>query len=96
MTLKEIFQSDSYPKSFIDKFFKKFFDKLQIVKPTLATAENALRLLFPYLRPIYLQVRTKIINAMKRTLNCCKFQVIFKKERKSSNMSRLKDRVPMI
>ena len=47
MTLKEIFQSDSYPKSFIDKFFKKFFDKLQIVKPALATAENALRLLFP-------------------------------------------------
>ena len=31
---------------------------------------------------------------MKGTLNCCKLQVIFKSERKLSNMFRFKDRVP--
>ena len=31
---------------------------------------------------------------MKSTLNCCKLQVIFKNERKLSNVFRFKDRVP--
>ena len=31
---------------------------------------------------------------MKNTLNCCKLQVIFKSERKLSNIFRFKDRVP--
>ena len=95
MTLKEIFQRNGYPKSFIDKCFKKFLDRLHIIKPTSATVEKkVLRLVLPYLGPISLQVRTKIRNAMKNTLNHCKLQVIFKNERKLSNMFRFKDRVP--
>ena len=35
-----------------------------------------------------LQVGTKIRNAMKSTLNCCKLQVIFKSERTLSNIFR--------
>ena len=65
-----------------------------MIKPTSATEEKkALHLALPYLGSI-LQVRTKIRNAMKSTLNCCTFQVIFKNERKLSNMFRFKDRVP--
>ena len=95
VTLKEIFQRNGYPKSFIDKCFKKFLDRLHIIKPTSATVEKkVLRLVLPYLGPISLQVRTKIRNAMKNTLNHCKLQVIFKNERKLSNMFRFKDRVP--
>ena len=94
VTLKEIFQRNGYPKSFIDKCFKKFLDRLHIIKPTSATVEKkALRLVLPYLGLISLQVRTKIRNAMKSTLNCCKLQVIFKNERKLSNVFRFKDRV---
>ena len=44
--------------------------------------------------PISLQVRTKLRNAMKNTLNHCKFQVIFNKEEKVSNIFRFEDRVP--
>ena len=43
---------------------------------------------------IPLQVRTKIRNAVKGILNCCKLQVIFKSERKLCNMFRFKDCVP--
>ena len=58
--LKEIFQRNGYPKSFIDKCFKKFLDRLHIVRPTSATVEKkASRLVLPYLGPISLQVRTK-------------------------------------
>ena len=95
VTLKEIFQRNGYPKSFIDKCFKKFLDRLHIIKPTSATVEKkALHLVLPYLWPISLQVRTKIGNAMKNTLNCFKLQLIFENERKLSNMFRFKDRVP--
>ena len=40
VTLKEIFQRNGYPKSFIDKCFKKFLDRLHIIKSTLATVEK--------------------------------------------------------
>ena len=44
-----------------------------MIKPTLATVEEKpLYLVLPYLGPISLQVRTKIINATKWALNCCK------------------------
>ena len=56
--------------------------------------KKSLYLVLPYLGPISLQVKTKKRNAMKNTLNCCKLQVIFKSERKLSNIFRFKDRVP--
>ena len=67
---------------------------LHIIKPTLATVKKKpLGLVLSYLGPISLQVRTKIRNAVKSTLNC-KLQFIFKSERKPSNIFRFKDRVP--
>ena len=70
-------------------------DRLHIIKPILETGrKNPLRLVLPYLGLIVLQVRTKIRNAMKDTLNCCKLQIIFKSKRKLSNMFRFKDWVP--
>ena len=57
MTLKEIFQRNGYPKSFKDKCFKKFLDRLHIIKPTSATMEKkTLHLVLPYLGSISLQV----------------------------------------
>ena len=46
-------------------------------------------MVLPHLRPISLQFRTKIRHAVKCTLNCCELQVIFRSERKLSNMSSL-------
>ena len=95
MTLKEIFQRNGYLKSFIEKYFKNFLDRLHIIKPTSAKVEKkAFHLVLPHLEPISLYVRTKIRNAMKNTSNHCKLQVIFKNERKLCNMFRFKDRAP--
>ena len=95
MILKEIFQRNGYSKSFIDKLFKKFLGRLRIIKPTSATVEKkVLHFVLPYLGPIGSEVTTKTRNAMKNTLNYFKLQVIFKNERKISNMFRIKDRVP--
>ena len=44
------FHRNYYPKSFIDKYFKKFLDRLHVIKPTLATVEKKpLRLVLIYL-----------------------------------------------
>ena len=95
VTLKVIFQRNGYPKSLIDKCFKKFLDRLHMIKPTLATVEKMpLRLILPSLVSISLPVKTKIRNFMKSALNCCILQVIFKSERKLANMFRFKDRLP--
>ena len=52
VTLKEIFQRNGYPKSFTDKCFRKFLDRLHIIKPTLATKEKKpLYLVLLYLGP---------------------------------------------
>ena len=40
MTLKEIFKRNGYPKSFTDKCFMKFLDRLHIIKLTSATVEK--------------------------------------------------------
>ena len=74
VTLKGIFQRSSYPKSFIDKCFKKFLDRLHIINFLQLVEKKALSLVYPYLGPTSLQVRTEIRNATKNTLNCCKLQ----------------------
>ena len=68
MTLKEISKRNGYPKSFLDKCFKKFLNRLHIIKPTSSEVEKkALQLVLTYLGPIFLQARTKIRNAMRNT-----------------------------
>ena len=88
VTFKEIFLRNSYPTSFVDNCFKKFFNSLQMVKPNFPTVSS---LVVRYLGTISLQERTKARNAMKSTLNCCKIQVIFKREEKLPNMFKFKD-----
>ena len=95
VTLKEIFQKNGYSTSFIDNCFKTFLDRLHIARPKLITAEKKpLLLVIPFLGSISLQLRTKIRNAMKGNLNFCKLQVVFRSERKLSNIFKFKDRIP--
>ena len=93
--LKQVFLKNGYPLSFIDNCFKAFVDKLFIKRPQLATVEKkTLFLSLPYLGEIFLQTRTKITKSFKGLLNSCKLQIVFKSQRKLSNVSRFKDRLP--
>ena len=71
--LKGIFQNNGYPESFIDKCFKKFLNNVHPVKENVPTVEKKrLLLVLPYLGIISLQNRTKLQQALKGVLNCCK------------------------
>ena len=67
-TSKEIFWKNDYSASFIGKYFKKFLDRLHIIKSTLATVEKMpLHLVLPYcckLQVMFKSVR-KLFNIFK-------------------------------
>ena len=52
------------------------------------------RLVLPYLGVISLQTRTKLQQAFKGVLNCCKLEIAFKCQTKPSNFFRFKDPIP--
>ena len=86
---------NGYPLSFIDDCFKTFVDKLFNKRTQLIRVENKnFFLVLPYLGEISLQTRTKLRKSLKGLLNCCKLQIVFKSQRKLSNVFRFKDRLP--
>ena len=93
--LKKIFRKNGYPESFIDKCFKKFLDNIHLVKEKVQTVERKrLLLVLPYLGVISLQTRTKLQQALKGVLNCCKLEIVFKCQTKLSTSFRFKDPIP--
>ena len=93
--LKHVFLKNGYPLSFIDKCFKMVIDKLVIKCLQVTTVEKkTLILSLPYLGYISLQTRTKLRKSLKGILNCCKLQIVFKSQRKLTNVFQLKDLLP--
>ena len=89
--LKEIFRKNEYPESFVDNCFKKFLDNAFQVRQKVPTVEKkTLILVLPYLGVVSLQTRTKLQQALKGILNCCKLRVIFKTQCKLSSVFRFK------
>ena len=92
--LKQVFLKSWYPLSFIDNCFKIFVHKLFIKRPQLTTVEKkTLFLSLPYLGKISFQTRMKLRKSLKGLLNSCKLQIVFKSQRKYSNVFRFKDRL---
>ena len=87
-----IFQKNGYPKNFIDKCFKKFLNNVHLVKENVRTVEKkGLLLALPYLAIISLQTRTKLQQALKGVLNCCKLEIVFKYQTRLSHSFHYKD-----
>ena len=83
--------------NFSDRCFKLFLNRIHILKEKVPTVQKKpLRLDLPYLGTISLKTRTKLQKSIKRVLNCCKLQVIFKSQNKLYNNFCFKDAVPQI
>ena len=63
-------------------------------KKVINVPKKSLLLALPYLRPSSLQTRNKSRKSLKRILNCCKLQIVFKNQTKLANAFRFKDRIP--
>ena len=92
---KHVFLKIEYPLSFIDKCFKMVINKLVIKRTQVTTGEDkTLILSLPYLGEISLQTRTNLRKSFKGIINYCKFQIVFKSQRKLANVFRFKDHSP--
>ena len=92
---KGIFRKNGYPENFIDKCFKKFLNNVHLVNENVPTVEKkGLPLVLPYLGIISLQTRTKLQQALKDVLNCCKLKIVFKSQTRLSNSFCYKDTIP--
>ena len=54
----------------------------------------AVFVVLPYLGIISLQTRTKLQQALKGVLNCCKLEIVFKCQTRLSHSFRYKDPIP--
>ena len=92
--LKDIFLKNGYPTSFIDKCFNTFLDQLCLKRRQVLTAQKkTLKLVFPFFGELSFQTRTTLQNVLKRTLGCCKIQIVFKNQRNLSNIFHFKYRL---
>ena len=93
--LKHVLLKNGYTLSFFDKCFKIVINKLVIKRPPVTKVEKKTIILsLSCLRDISLQTGTKLRESFKGILNCCKFQIVFKSQRKFANVFRFKDRLP--
>ena len=94
--MKDIFLKNGYPISLIEKCFKTFLDRLYLKRPQVLTAEKKtfLTRVLPFLGELLLKTKTKLQKILKRTLGCCKIQLVFKNQINLSNVFRFKDRLP--
>ena len=82
-------------KSLLTNVLKKFLNNIPPVKENVPKVEKKhLLLVFPYLGIIPLQTRTKLQQALKGALNCCKLEIVFKCQTRFSNSFRYKDPIP--
>ena len=56
--------------------------------------KKRLLLVLPFLVIISLQTRTKLQEALKGVLNCCKLEIVFKGKTRLSNSFRYKNPIP--
>ena len=85
-------QINGYPISIIDKSFKTFLDQLYFKRSQVLTAKKKTStLVLPCLGTLSLQTRTNHQKVLKRTLGCCKIQIVFKNQRYLLNVFRFKD-----
>ena len=90
--LKNIFENNGYPKSFVDFCIKKYLDKVFIKKEVILKAsKKELICVLPFLGKRSMQLRTRLVNSIESNLKFCKLEVIFQSPCKLNSLFRYKD-----
>ena len=90
--LKNIFENNGYPKSFVDFCIKKYLDKVFIKKEVILKAsKKELICVLPFLGKRSMQLRTRLVNSIESNLKFCKLKVIFQSPCQLNSLFRYKD-----
>ena len=69
LELKQVFRSSGYPKNFIDRCIKMYLDKVFIKQPNICIVlKKELVCVFPFLGRKSLEIKTRLQNAIEKTL----------------------------
>ena len=90
-----IFKKNGYPLSFIEKCIRKFVASRRKVNVQVSTVEKKrLLLVLPFLGNVSVQTMTKLKKTIRKVLNCCEIDFVFKTDCRLSSLFRFKDIVP--
>ena len=95
--LKSVMGKNGYPRHFVDKCIKTFFDKISTPKRTVLTASRKeFRICLPFLGTESLRVRSNLLKFAKTYLpGSCKLQIIFSSDNRLGDYFRFKDKIPL-
>ena len=93
--LKQIFRSKGYPKNFVDRCIKMYFDKVFIKHANICIMpKKELVCVFPFLGRKPLEIKKRLQNPIEKTLPYCKLKAIFKSPFKIVSHFHFKDVLP--
>ena len=97
LILKSIMGKNGYPRHFVDKCIKTFFDKMSTPKQLVQTVrKKELRICLPYMGIDSLKMRKELIKFAKIYLpGSCKLQIIFSSQNRLGDYFRFKDKIPL-
>ena len=91
-SLKSVFTSNGYPKTFIHLCVKHFSDKLFVKnKVSLTVPKLQLVCVLPYTGKSSLDLRARLRRTIEKNIPFCKLNVVFRSTCRLGNLFRLKD-----
>ena len=97
LILKSIMGKNGYPRHFVDKCIKTFFDKMSTPKQLVPTvSKKELRICLPYMGIDSLKIRKELLKFAKVYLPAsCKLQIIFSSQNRLGDYFKFKDKIPL-
>ena len=90
--LKNIFRKNGYPVNFTDFCIKKYLNNLYVKKEVyLLAPKKQLICVLPFLGKKSLQLRSRLVNSVNKTVRFCNLKVVFRSQRKLNTLFRFKD-----
>ena len=90
--LKNIFRNNGYPVNFSDFCIKKYLNNLYVKKKVyLLAPKKQLTCVLPFLGKKSLQLRSRLVSSVNKTVRFCYLKVVFRSQRKLNTLFRFKD-----
>ena len=89
--LKNIFGKNGYPLNFTDFCIKKYLNNLYVKKDVcLLAPKKQLTCVLPFFGEKSLQLRSRLVNSVNKTVRFCNLKVVFRSQRKLNTVFRFK------
>ena len=90
--LKEVFKKNEYPQFFIDKYIKKYLNKLFVPKRIIYTVDKKqVLLVLSFLGPLSFEIRSRSQKCLKSYIPYCSLKVVYQSKSRISNLFHFND-----